>query len=219
MTPGVGVGLGVGYGGRLGGVGGGGGAPDLSTLNVLQQASRINANTKIIGASTRPTQNTIGPITVTRPANTTLYAINDVWGPAGDARIQVPNVNQIAGGLATLNARFRYDLKAGAAAPQFTVFLFDGQPATVLGDNDPFAGLADADVDKILGSWSFSFGGLQAEGALILDTNGYTTFGSVSPATYPITARDLWLYFVINSYNPIASQVAQIWLRSEPTPT
>lgn len=106
---------------------------------------------------------------VTRPADTTAYAVNDVIGTAGTAVITLANIFRVNGASAyVVKAKLFTDQSANVA--QFRMHLFRTAPAAIV-DNAPFQ-LLYADESRYLG---------------FIDIPGNATEGSGST-----TSQGLW---------------------------
>lgn len=175
----------------------------MPTLVTLEEQPASPA--PLIGALSSAPKVAMAPIVVTRPNNATQYAIGDVYGDAADARIQIPNVNRLAGGIASIQAILAMN-SAQATKPSFDFWFFDGQPATVIGDNAPFSALSDADVAKIIGRTAFvgssSFTAVQPQAGKLVTPALFQLFSQLV-----ISGRDVWMYIVLaNTYTPVANE-------------
>lgn len=182
------------------------------TLVTLEQQPATPA--PLVGATSAAPRVNLPSVVVTRPNNATQYAIGDVYGDAADARIQIPNVARLAGAMATLQAWISMN-SAQATKPSFDFWFFDGQPATVIGDNAPLDGLSDADVLKIIGRTAFvgssSFTTVQPQAGKLRTPAVFNMFSQLLLPT-----RDVWMYIVLaNTYTPVANETLTFKLQSQ----
>lgn len=167
-------------------------------------------------------------ITITRPADTTAYAVGDVYGADGDARIALnvptapPGMRLIAYNILGILHR-----EPGGNTLTAALYMFSAQPATIIDDNAPLT-LSDADIDLLImestntggAAFTFSFGtgaaagglnmtattdGRRASYGLFTPTIGGSSAQEFAPATLTTPTH---AYLVVTSaYTPVSGEV------------
>jgi hypothetical protein len=96
-------------------------------------------------------------LTIIRPANTTVYAANDVIGDVGAAMLMFADVAKAAGyGIAVLGVRAQTN-DTGLAGKALNVSFYNSALTTVIADNEPFV-MADENAEKREGNVTLTFG-------------------------------------------------------------
>lgn len=177
----------------------------MTNVTLSEQPSAVPQLIGAVGSSPRVN---LPSITVTRPNNVTQYAIGDVFGPAGDGRIQLPNAARANGGLVTVTAWLQLN-SAQATKPQFEFWWFNAQPSVAIGDNAPLTGLSDADIAAIVSRGSFTaWNAVQPQAGKLHSLTRQTIGGTCY--TLP-ASRDLWFYIaMLNAYTPVANEALKL---------
>lgn len=184
----------------------------MSTLVTLEEQPL--AAPAIIGAIAAGPKIVLPDLVITRPNNATQYAIGDVYGDAADARYHIDDVARLAGGMATLAAFLKMNSAQGTK-PTFDFWMFDGQPATVIGDNAPLDGLSDADVGKIIGRATFTgSSGFPTTQPQAGKSRSVAVTNLLSAAL--LSGVDVWMYVVLgNTYTPVANETLTLQLTTQ----
>jgi hypothetical protein len=96
-------------------------------------------------------------LTITRPANTTAYAANDVIGDVSEAMLMFANVAKANGyGVAILGVRVQTN-DTGLAGKNLLLHFYNSALTSVIADNQPFI-MADDNAEKREGSLNVRFG-------------------------------------------------------------
>lgn len=158
-------------------------------------------------------------ISFTRPNNVTAYAVGQVYGPAADARIQIPvpalPADAAAPTFSSIQLYMIQQVSPAQAAVAFQLVLFSAQPATVLGDQATF-GLSDADIGLVLWNGvnvSTNTGNFQTGNGSTSTLNGSAGLNGRRVATSPLS-----LTFAAAGFNPSISLWAYLWVTSAYTP-
>lgn len=175
-------------------------------------------------------------VRVTRPNNVTAYAAGQVIGDAADARVELvipaaPNSNWRT---PFVGPNFSIRVVRGAPYTQgtlsFNIWVFNAQPATVLGDQQAFS-LSDADVQNKwvpsivnaqAGTQSVSIVAAAQGSTVTLNTSAGTAGRVAATASFfaqgiPgqlglfVPGQSIWLYLVATAaYTPLALETLDI---------
>lgn len=162
------------------------------------------------------------PVTVTRPNNVVAYAVGQVFGAAGDARVSFTTPAQPSDAdRAFMQPALSFECvdQVGAAAGSLNLqlILFAAQPATVLADQAALA-LSDADIalvipwgssNNISGQVPFATGAGSPN--TVNTTNRRLAVATGGVMTILTWATTYWLYLWSGSaYTPAANEVLTI---------
>jgi hypothetical protein len=146
----------------------GGAAVDLSTAAKQTDGTQKTQTVDGAGINSESIIRTFG-LTITRPANQTVYAAGDVIGDVGAAMLMFADVAKAAGyGVAILGVRAQTN-DTGLAGKALNVSFYNSALTTVPEDNAAFS-MVDDNAEKREGNVTLTFGsGILAKVAQNLD--------------------------------------------------
>lgn len=152
-----------------------------------------------------------GPISVARPNDTTLYAANDVLGPAGgvSAALVFPTMGPAAGGeIMITSAVLERDVTALIAGEtSYLLHLYNVTPPSVLADNAPFDLSSAGDRAAYLGSINLGTP-VDLGSTLYVGTEGINK-------QITLLSGSLYGYLVtVGTYTPVALTVSKVTLHA-----
>lgn len=166
-------------------------------------------------------------VTQTRPNNVTAYAAGQVYGSAADARyaLTVPALpaDALGPGFTSIGLLAVQNVNLAQAAPVFNVYLFDGSPATVLGDQATIA-LSDADIALlVLGSLvtTITMSNNAAQASMLNQGAGTAGRRGSSTSSFPVTTKTgkfltggqtVGVYLAVQAaYTPLALEAVTLY--------
>ena len=127
-------------------------ADALDAIGIVQKSQTVDT----AGINSESIIRTFG-LTITRPANTTVYTAGDVIGDVGAAMLMFANVAKAAGyGVALLGIRAQTN-DTGLAGKALNVSFYNSALTTVPADNAAFV-MVDENAEKREGNATLTFG-------------------------------------------------------------